>query len=318
MKKFVIMFVFGLLILPFHNFVFADVRSYDGYPDPVQKAVYQFVKQKTGITITGSLFNIPTLETKMKMEAPNFTADMLLECSPTMSKLAKESGWSVPYISPTWRDVNPSLYDKEGYWYTTFRTVSYLVGSKDRLAKFGYSMPTSWKELIDPKWKGEILLASPLGSEMAHFLIGMFLQIYGDTKGWEFIEALNKNVAHYTKRTSATGEMVGRGEFMLGITPDTVAKHMISTGYKIETVIPKEGSPYQDYDLVILKGAKNLLECKKIIDFMGTEEFSVFMRQFGEGTTRHMSNMKVTPINFDKIRSDMKKNNEIWKQKIGL
>jgi iron(III) transport system substrate-binding protein len=308
-----------LIILVFLSFLvgvsFADIKVFHGYPPSVEKVVYPFIKQKTGITVVGSIINTNILNARMKLEGENFDADMLLECSTDMSKLAKENSWSIPYFSPTWKDINPVLYDKDGYYYTTFRTISQVVGNKPRLKKLGYNMPTSWKDLLDPKWKGEILLANPLTGEMASFTVGFFLQVFGEKKGWEYMENLDKNIHHYTRRTSDNAAMVANGEFLLGVTSARVANSFLSEGYPIATVVLKEGMPYQDFDVIILKGTKNLPECKKVLDFMGTVEFDNFMRQLGEGTTRSLDKIKVFPMDFDKIRRDMKDNNEIWKQK---
>ncbi len=149
-----------------------------------------------------------------------------------------------------------------------------LVGNKDRLAKAGYKMPESWKDLLDPKWKGEIVMPSPLSSGTANMMRFTFLALYGDAEGWKFIEALDKNIHHYTRSGNAPTDLVGRGEFMLGITSDENVKKRIDDGYPLIWSIPKEGTGYDGTSALILKGTKKLDTCKKIIDLLGTPEFS--------------------------------------------
>jgi iron(III) transport system substrate-binding protein len=87
-------------------------------------------------------------------------------------------------------------------------------------------MPESRKDLLDPKWKGEIIMPSPLSSGTANMKRFSFLALYGDAEGWKFIEALDKNIAFYTRSGNAPMDLVGRGEFTLGITSDMASRRI--------------------------------------------------------------------------------------------
>jgi iron(III) transport system substrate-binding protein len=50
-----------------------------------------------------------------------------------------------------------------------------LVGNKDKLKEKGYALPNSWQELLDPKWKGQIVMPSPLSSGTANMIRFSFL-----------------------------------------------------------------------------------------------------------------------------------------------
>ena len=82
-------------------------------------------------------------------------------------------------------------------------------------------MPESYFELLDPKWKGEILMPSPVTSGTASMINASLLSLFKkEEDGWSFLEALDKNVAQYTKSGNTPTTLVGRGEFMLGLTSD--------------------------------------------------------------------------------------------------
>jgi iron(III) transport system substrate-binding protein len=213
--------------------------------------------------------------------------------------------------------------DPKGEWYSIANFSFVLVGNKDRLAKAGYKMPESWKDLLDPKWKGEIIMPSPLSSGTANMMRFSFLALYGDTEGWKFIEALDKNIAFYTRSGNAPTDLVGRGEFTLGITSDENVKKRLDDGYPLLWTIPKEGTGYDGTSALILKGTKKLDACKKIIDLLGGQEFSDLMAAIGYVTPRPAPNKlygKELPkyINLDlgKAADEKEKNNDIWKQKL--
>jgi iron(III) transport system substrate-binding protein len=285
--------------------------------------IAKFIKDKTGITVNQTFQSFGEIEARMKAEAPNFNADMTIGCGSSTGFLAKKSGWTVPYVSPAWKGVPDVFLDPQGNWYNFSNFSFVLVANKDRLAKSGYKMPESWKELTDPKWKGEILMPSPLSSGTANMMRFSFLALYGDAEGWKFIEALDKNIAYYTRSGNAPTDLVGRGEFTLGITSDENVKKRLDDGYPLLWSIPKEGTGYDGTFAMILKGTKKLDACKKIIDLLGAPEFSELMAAIGYVTPRPAPNAlygktlpKYIKLDLDKASDDKQKNNDIWKQKL--
>ncbi|MHB9099475.1 MAG: extracellular solute-binding protein, partial [Syntrophales bacterium] len=227
-----------------------------------------------------------------------------------------------PYVSSSWKGVSNVFMDPQGAWYNYANFSFVLVGNKDRLAKAGYKMPESWKDLLDPKWKGEIVMPSPLSSGTANMMRYTFLALYGDDAGWKYLADLDKNIHHYTRSGNAPTDLVGRGEFMLGITSDENVKKRLDDGYPLIWTIPKEGTGYDGSYALILKGTKKLAIAHKVIDALGTPELSKLMAGIGYVTPRPAPNKlygktlpKFIKIDQGKAAEDRPKNNDIWKQK---
>jgi iron(III) transport system substrate-binding protein len=305
------------------NSMAQDINAYMGTSPDNNAKIAKFIKDKTGITVNQTFQSFGEIEARAKAEAPNFNADMIIGCGSPLAFMAKKSGWSEPYVSPAWKGVADVFMDPQGGWYNVANFSFVLVGNKDRLAKAGYAMPTSWKDLLDPKWKGEILMPSPLSSGTANMMRFSFLALYGDDEGWKFLEALDKNVAYYTRSGNAPTDLVGRGEFMLGITSDENVKKRLDDGYPLIWSIPTEGTGYDGTFALIFKGTKKLDACKKIIDVLGTPEFSTLMAEIGYVTPRPAKNAlygttlpKYIKLDLGKAADDKPKNNDIWKQKL--
>ena len=122
-------------------------------------------------------------------------------------------------------------------------------------------MPKSWKDLLDPKWKDQIVMPSPLSSGTANMMRFSFLALYGEEEGWKFMEALDKNIHHYTRSGNAPTDLVGRGEFLLGITSDENVKKRIDEGYPLIWAVPEEGTGYDGTFALIFKGTKIMDAC---------------------------------------------------------
>lgn len=300
-----------------------DINAYMGTSPDNNAKIAKFIKDKTGITVNQTFQSFGEIEARMKAEAPNFNADMVIGCGSSTGFLAKKSNWTIPYVSPAWKGVPDVFLDPQGNWYNIANFSFVLVANKDRLAKAGYKMPESWKELTDPKWKGEILMPSPLSSGTANMMRFSFLALYGDNEGWKFIEALDKNIAYYTRSGNAPTDLVGRGEFTLGITSDENVKKRLDDGYPLLWSIPREGTGYDGTFAMILKGTKKLDACKKIVDLLGAPEFSELMAAIGYVTPRPAPNAlygktlpKYIKLDLGKASDDKPKNNDIWKQKL--
>jgi len=299
-----------------------EITAFMGTGPDNDKKIAAFIKEKTGVNVKYMSLSFGESEAKVKAEAPNFNADMVIGCGSTLAFLAKKNNWSVPYVSSGWKDVPEVFLDPQGYWYNYSNFSFVLIGNKVRLAKAGYSMPKSWKELLDPKWKGEIVMPSPLSSGTANMMRFTFLALYGDDAGWKYLADLDKNIHHYTRSGNAPTDLVGRGEFMLGLTSDENVKKRIEDGHPLLWSIPEEGTGYDGTLAIILKGTKKLADCKKVIDALGTTELSELMASIGYVTPRPAPNAlygrtlpKYIKIDVGKAAEERPKNNDIWKEK---
>ncbi len=259
-----------------------------GSPDNGKKII-DFIKEKLGVEVRADFISCGEVGAKLNAEAPYFTADMnIAQCSPQTYE-AKKKGWLVSYKSPAW-DPYKRFFDPDNYFVELGNYVFVMVANKKRLAKKGYTAPKTWKDLLDPKWKDEIVMPSPLSSGTAFTMVYSFMALYGfnegkgEQGGWEYLEALDKNIHHYTRSGAAPGELVSRGEFSLGITSDENIMAYKKEGYPIEVIIPEEGIGFNSVYAFILKGTKKLYTCQKIIDLLATSEFDEIFAPGGYAT----------------------------------
>ena len=298
-----------------------EVRIYT-YMLPIQDELTKFLSENTGTQVKTLGLSGGELWARVQAEKPNIGADVIFGFGPGTAILGKREGLWVAYPdAPAWRDIHPRYKDKEGFWYDLGTSSFVLVGNKDLLAKKGLKMPESWFDLLDPKWKGEIVMPSPITSGTAFMINASFLQLFGWDKGWDFLEKLGKNVGQYTKSGNAPLEDVGRGEYMLGLTSDEKVPQRLQQGFPIYWTAPKEGIGYEGNIVVIVKGTKVLDAAKRIVDFAGTEKFQRWIAQYGYLSARDMPNpMYTTKPKFIEYSYEWAADNharviETWKSK---
>lgn len=255
------------------------VKAYCSLTIDNGKLIEKFIKESLGVDIRYTISSCGEIEAKLLAEAPRFSADMDIGSCSTACFTAKRRGFCLPYDSPawrgetTWKDPGNNIFGTGTFSFVT-------AGNKDMLAEAGYALPESWDDLLDPKWKGQIVMPSPLTSGTAYMMVHSFITLYGFNKGltgseaeeagWKFLEALNENVHHYTRSGNAPTDLVGRGEFMMSITSDENILNRLALGYPIVWGVPEEGTGYDMLFSFILKGTKEEYTCQKIIDLAAT------------------------------------------------
>jgi hypothetical protein len=97
--------------------------------------------------------------------------------------------------------------------------------------------PRAWKDLLDPKWKGKVVMANPEKSGSA------YAQVYGIWKlyDWDGIKKLIAN-AKVLDSSSLIYKGVAAGEYPVGITMEYAAHRYIAGGDKnVAIVYPADG-----------------------------------------------------------------------------
>ena len=209
---------------------------------------------------------------RVESEAPNFGADMQWGQLESNALRGVDEDFFEPYDSPTWEDVPDNFKDPEGRWYGWSYWYDLIAVNTEVLEAKGLDTPTSWADLTDPQYAGEIVMPDPGTSGTAYLMISTILQILGEDEGWEYFEELNENVGQYTKSGTQPAQLVGQGEYAIGITWDQAVFDRIEEGYPMDAVIPEEGVGYSLDVVWMFKDTNNREAVEKIIDFIGSDE----------------------------------------------
>jgi iron(III) transport system substrate-binding protein len=166
--------------------------------------------------------------------------------------------------------VKSAFKDPNNLW---FATTGYFAGfcvNNEVLKKRNLPMPTSWQDLLNPVYKGQIVMPNAASSGTGYLMIVSLLQMKGEEKGWQFLKDLDGNMAQYIKSGSRPCKMAAAGEYAIGLSFAFSGVKQIMEGYPITLVIPKEGAGYEIEVSMLMKSAKNKADAKQFLDWLLT------------------------------------------------
>lgn len=134
-----------------------------------------------------------------------------------------------------------------------------------------------YADLLNPELKGKIAAADPASSSSAFAqLTNMLLAMGGDytsDAGWDYVGELVANLdGKVASGSGAVHKGVADGEYVVGLTYEDPSSSYVRDGAPVEIVYPLEGTVFLDAGLEIVKGAKNLDNAKKFVDFVISKE----------------------------------------------
>lgn len=245
---------------------------YMGPPEKTCAAIAQGFEKRAGIKPTFLRLSAGEAINRIRAERSAPQASILYGIGlPSMLTL-KADGLLEPYKSPEAAAIPDKYKDPEGYWTGTDVDFIGFISNKKFLQEKGLKAPQSFEDLTRPEYKGQICLGSPSTSGTGYTFLTTVLQLMGEQKGWDYLKRFNANVAQYTRSGIGPTQLVGRGEVGVGILFAHDILGSIDKGFPVEMSLPAEGTGYDLFCVVLLKGAPEMAAAKKFVDWSLTPE----------------------------------------------
>jgi iron(III) transport system substrate-binding protein len=162
--------------------------------------------------------------------------------------------------------------DKDGYYFTLRATVN-VIAYNTKLVSAA-EVPKTWKDLLDPRWKGKLVTAHPgySGVISTHVLALVHLH------GWDYFKQLAQNKLMLVQSAVDPAGVVASGERAVAVDGgDYYYYQMKKKGNPIDVVYPKEGVPLVVSPTAIASFAPHPNAAKLFTDFTFTRELQQVM-----------------------------------------
>ena len=222
-----------------------------------------------------------SISARLIAEKEHPKADVIFAVSAISMENLRQKGILDSYIPCGIENINPKMRSKTAHWFGISAWSASICVNTDLLARKGLPIPDSWEDLIDPRYKGMIVMPSPVASSTGYMFLLGWLQGMGAEKGWDYIRALNENILFYIPSGDGPAAMVAQGEVAIGLSSAVSIAPFLKYDIPVITIEPKEGIAWDSEANALPKGSKNPKLAKAFLDFCTSGEVAEIASAFG-------------------------------------
>lgn len=250
--------------------------------EDLKKYAARFNEEHPDITINWVRDSTGIVTAKLLAEKSNSKADVIWGLAGTSLLLMKGEGMLEPYAPKSVDKLDSKFVDggNPPAWVGMDAWVAAVCVNIIEADKNSLPMPSSWKDLTNPVYKGHIAMPNPSSSGTGFLDVSSWLQLFGEKDGWAFMDGLHENIDHYTHSGSKPCKQAARGEVAIGVSFAFRGAKSKAKGAPIEIIIPSEGVGWEMEAAAIVKGTKNLEAAKTLMDWAVSENAN---KMYNEG-----------------------------------
>ena len=216
-----------------------------------------FEKAHPDIKINWVRDSTGVITAKLLAEKNNPQADVIWGVSATSLLVLKTEDMLVPYAPAGLDKLSPKFRDRDDppSWVGADAYVAALCYNTVEGEKLGLTAPTSWMDLTKPEYAGHVVMPNPASSGTGFLDVSGWLQMFGEEKGWAYMDGLHQNITAYTHSGSKPCKMAAAGETVIGVSFAFRGAQSKSEGAPIDVIVPSEGVGWDSEAAAIAAGA---------------------------------------------------------------
>lgn len=251
-------------------------------PENIAEFKTAFETANPDIEIVWSRDSTGVVTARIIAEGEKQQADAIWGLAVTSIAKIKSLGLLVPYAPANLAALRPAFRDKADppSWIGTEAWVGALCFNTVEAGKLGLPRPTSWYDLLDPAFKGKLVMPNPASSGTGFFHVSGWIQTFGEDAAWAFMDRLHENIAQYQHSGTKPCRDAASGEFPVGIAYELAGATLKTKGAPLDVLLMKEGSGWDMDTAAILKGTTKLDAAKKLMDFAASAQANEIYAKF--------------------------------------
>jgi iron(III) transport system substrate-binding protein len=213
---------------------------------------------------------LPTgdLAAKLKAEGANTEGDIVVGLETAYAESLSEC-----FADLSSRDYSAyldELVPTEKTTMTWERWSGCIVVNRDVLEKNGLSAPTSYQDLLNPEYKGLIVMPNPKSSGTGYFFLYNLVKTWGEDEAFAYFDKLSANILQFTSSGSGPIKSLLQGEAAIGLGMTFQSVKERNDGASFDILYFEEGAPYNTSSTGIIKGKSDRAAVNEVFDFIMT------------------------------------------------
>lgn len=229
-----------------------------GTSELIEDTVRAFRAEHPEIDVTVVSAGVGQHTTRIEAEAGNPRGDIFFGAS--VESFEAIIHHFEPYEAAHHDEYDPQFIHAENQYYGYSQPLQAFVVNTNLLDED--ERPTSWADLADPRYNGQIIMANPSLSGSAYAQLAQMLQLYD----WDLVEQVMNNTS-FVASSQLVFQNVARGEIEIGITGESNIADLISEGWPVTAVYPSEGTGLRFDSMGIIAGGPNPESARVFMDW---------------------------------------------------
>jgi iron(III) transport system substrate-binding protein len=212
---------------------------------------------------------------RVRSERANAQADVWFGGPATIFTRAARDSLLEPF-RPTWGGaIAAHGRGPDDLYFAAYETPAVIVYAEQAVKP--QEAPQDWDELLDPKWRGKVLIRDPLASGTMRAVWGMIiergLKQTGDTAaGFRWLRRLDAQTKEYVLNGPLLDQKIVRQEGLVTIwdLPDILLSRR--DGLPLGYVFPKSGTPVIEDAIGVVRGSRHRAAALLFVEYVGSIE----------------------------------------------
>ncbi|HEX6547565.1 MAG TPA: substrate-binding domain-containing protein [Candidatus Dormibacteraeota bacterium] len=283
-----------------------------------------FKQKYPGIDVNLLRQTAQVINTRLNQELKTGNTDCDVFCStdeghyPPLIKLGALAKYTPPdldLIPKDFQNLNP-----DGYYHLGALGFVLINYRSDKVT----SPPQTWKDFVDPKWKGQLTVGHPSFSGYVGQWVTAMLRVNGDA----WLTALAKNNPKVNRSVNDTVTDIVAGERTVGAGPDNYSLAQKAKGQPIAIVFPSDGAVLVPGPVGILAQSKRPNAARLFVNFMYSKEYSQALVATSNYPLRTdvslppgdkpYTQIKIIRNTVDQLTKDLPAAQQKWQQAMGV
>ncbi len=163
----------------------------------------------------------------------------------------------------------------EGLYYTLYQTPTIIVYNSDAIGP--EEAPADWDDLLDERWRDEVVIRDPLASGTMRTIFGKILAdsvaATGSTDaGFDWLRRLDGQTREYVHSPAVLHEKLSRQEGVLTLWEMTDTLSLIDRGAPIAFRFPASGTAVIQDSVGVVAGSEQSAAAEALVDWLGSPD----------------------------------------------
>lgn len=239
-----------------------DLLIYTAQEEEVYAPVVKEFSERTGMSVQVKTGTSDQLIALLSEPEQKTGCDVIFGVTIETLESSKEL-WQ-PYESPEAQHIAETFRSPDYSW-TTFSTLPLVIMYNTKVVTYR-EVPTGWRSLLEPRWRGRVAFVNPETSDIYAYALNTAVHACPETD--HFLKRFAENINYQMlDQISDVNSGISTGLYSLGVTLEESAQVLLNEGADIDYIYPEEGTIAISDGTAILKQCPHPEAAKAFLDF---------------------------------------------------